>query len=104
MQELILSIIPTMLSDLASIIVEFDDDSERKLVNCECCIRHNNGKPLGFNSLFMPNPTLMSDDEKNQDCACRCRQKLRNADNCTIDMLYGILPHETVNLIARYAS
>jgi hypothetical protein len=103
-ETLLISRIPLAVPDLSHIIMEYDDDCERKLVNCKCCNRHNNGKPLGYNSLFLPTPTVMSEDEKKQDCECRCRQKLRNPDKCVIEVLYYIFPHETVNIIARYVN
>jgi hypothetical protein len=93
-----------ILWDLLQIISEYDDCEERKFVNCNCCVRHNIGKPTHRHGIYISRSSGLSDLEKDCDhiCKCHCRTILRRHSVDVFDCLYDILPYDLINSITQY--
>jgi hypothetical protein len=93
-----------ILWDLLQIIGEYDDCEERQIVNCNCCVRHNIGKPTHRHGIYISRASGLSDIEKDSDhiCKCSCRTRLRRNSTDALDFLYDILPCHLINTITQY--
>jgi hypothetical protein len=96
------SLIGKLLPELLKIIGEYDDCEERKLINCNCCVRHNIGRPTSRHSIYISSSSGLNEEKKETMCRCACRTTLRRSSVDAVDCLYYILPYYLINIITQY--